>query len=130
MLTLSLIKHEKKQLSPLPYFLYTTLEEKIMNFVSISKESLEIIRYIYYAFSTKVIFSDLDGISRNKTKDMVVNELIGKNYLDTNFLLTKSFNIDKDLILDSSFNKSAIKAVLSSYYHEGYFEMTIEDFLE
>ena len=61
---------------------------------------------------------------------MVVYELISKNYLDTNFLLTKSFNIDKDLILDPSFNKSAIKAVLSRYYHEGYFEMTMEDFLE
>ena len=83
-----------------------------MNFVPISKESLELIRYIHYTLSTKVKSSDLDGISNNKTKDMVINELICKGYLDTNLFLTKSFNINKDLTLDPSFNQSTIKEVL------------------
>ena len=51
---ISLIKRDKKQLSPFPYWCYTNLEEKIIYFVPISKESLEIIQYIYYTFSTKV----------------------------------------------------------------------------
>ena len=75
-----------------------------MNFVPISKESLEIIRYIQYTFSTKVNFSDLDGISTNKTKDLILSELIKNGYLDTDLYLTKSFNINKDLTLDSNFN--------------------------
>ena len=75
-----------------------------MNFVPISKESLEIIRYIQYTFSTKVNSSDLDGISTNKTKDLILSELINKGYLDTDLYLTKSFNINKDLTLDSNFN--------------------------
>ena len=61
---------------------------------------------------------------------MVLDELISKGYLDSNLFLTKSFNIDKDLLLDPSFNKKVIKNVLSKYYHEGYFELTMEDFLE
>ena len=44
---------------------------------------------------------------------MVVNELISKGYLDTNLHLTKSFNIDKDLLLDPSFNQTVIKNILS-----------------
>ena len=42
LLTLSLIKSERKQLSPFPYWCFTNLEEKIINFVPILKESLEI----------------------------------------------------------------------------------------
>ena len=91
MLSLSLIKREIKQLSPFPYWCYTNLEEKIIYFVPISKESLELIRYIHYTLSTKVKSSDLDGISNNKTKDMVINELINKGYLDPNLFLTKFF---------------------------------------
>lgn len=60
----------------------------------------------------------------------MIVELIKIGYLDSNLFLTKFFNIEKDLILDSSFNKSGIKKVLSKYFHEGYFEMTIQDFLE
>ena len=101
-----------------------------MYIVPFSKESLKIIRYIYYTFSTKVKSSDLDDISTGKNSDIVLSELINKGYLDTKLFLTKSFDIDEDLILDPSFNKSTIKIVLSRYYHEGYFEMTTEDFLE
>ena len=61
---------------------------------------------------------------------MVERELILFGYLDSNLFLTKSFNIDKDLLLDPSFNLKVIKKVLSKYYHEGYFELTMEDFLE
>ena len=42
-------------------------------------------------------------------------------YIDKKLFLTKSFNIDQDLDIDPSFNKSAIKKVLSKYYHQGYF---------
>lgn len=55
------------------------------------------------------------------------------NYLDKQLFLTNSFDINYHLILDSSFDssaKSAIKAVLSRYYHEGFFELKMEDFLE
>jgi len=60
----------------------------------------------------------------------VIEELINKGYLDPNLFLTKIFNIEKDLMLDSSFNKSGIKKVISKYFYEGYFEMKIQDFLE
>ena len=134
LLSLSLTKREShnqyKQLSPLPQWLSINLEGKIIEFVPDTIESLEIIRYIYYTFSTKVNSSDLDSISINKTKDIVLSELLNKGYLDTDLFIKKSFKIDKDLILDPSFNKSAIKKVLSKYYHQGYFEMTMEDFLE
>ena len=67
LLSLSLTKRESytqyKQLFPLPQWLSTNLEGKIMNFVPDTKESLEIIRYIYYTFSTKVNSFDLDSIS-------------------------------------------------------------------
>ena len=61
---------------------------------------------------------------------MVVDELLLKGYLDTNLFLTNFFNIDKDLLLSSSFNKTVIKNKLAQYYHEGYFELMMEDFLE
>ena len=61
---------------------------------------------------------------------MVVRELVIIGYLNPNLYLTNLFNIDKDLILDPSFDKTIIKNKLSQYYHEGYFELTIEDFLE
>ena len=61
---------------------------------------------------------------------MVISELINKGYLDPNLFLTNFFDIRKDLILDSIFDKLAIKKILSEYYHEGYFELKIEDFLE
>ena len=61
---------------------------------------------------------------------MVVRELIKLGYLDKNLFLTKSYNIDEDLLLDPSFNKKVIKNVLSKYYHEGYFELTMDDFLK
>ena len=84
MLSLSLIKRERKQLSPFPYWCYTNLEEKIINLVPISKESLEIIHYIYYTFSTKVKSSDLDYVSAGKNSSIVLNELIKSGYLDPN----------------------------------------------
>ena len=61
---------------------------------------------------------------------MVLDELISKGYLDSNLFLTKSFKIDKDLLINPSFDKKIIKNELSKYYHEGYFELTMEDFLE
>ena len=61
---------------------------------------------------------------------MVVRELVIIGYLNPNLYLTNLFNIDKDLLLDPSFDKTVIKNKLSQYYHEGYFELTIEDFLE
>ena len=84
MLSLSLIKRGRKQLSPFPYWCYINLEEKIINFVPISKESLEIIQYIYYTFSTKVKSSDLDYISAGKNSSIVLSELIKSGYLDPN----------------------------------------------
>ena len=83
--------------------------------------------------STKVYLEDIfDGkdISLNITSDMVINELINKGYLDPNLFLTNFFDIRKDLILDSIFDKLAIKKILSKYYHEGYFKMKIVDFIE
>ena len=65
-----------------------------MNFVPDTKESLEIIRYIYYNFSTKVKYSDLDSISIDKTIDIVLSELLNKGYLETDLFLKKSFEID------------------------------------
>ena len=44
---------------------------------------------------------------------MVVDELLLKGYLDTNLFLTNFFNIDKDLLLSSSFNKTVIKNKLA-----------------
>ena len=38
LISLSIIKREKKQLSPLPYWVSINLEEKIMNFIPASKE--------------------------------------------------------------------------------------------
>ena len=134
LLSLSLIKPIRKQLTPLPYWVSFNQEEKIISFIPDSKESLEesleILRYIYYTFSTKVNSSELNNLSPGNTSEMVVRELIMFGYLDSNLFLTKSFNIDKDLRLDPSFNPKVIKQVLSKYYHEGYFELTMEDFLE
>ena len=117
LLSLSLTKRESysqyKQLFPLPEWLSINLEGKIIKFVPDTKESLEVIRYIYYTFSTKVKYSDLDSISINKTKDIVLTELLIKGYLETDLFLKKSFKIDKDLDIDPSFNKLAIKKVLS-----------------
>ena len=84
MLSLSLIKRERKELLPFPYWCYTNLEEKIINFVPISKESLEIIQYIFYTFSTKVKSFDLDYISAGKNSSIVLSELMNKGYLDPN----------------------------------------------
>ena len=130
LLSLSLIKPRRKKLTPLPYWVSINYEEKIITFIPDSKESLEILRYIYYTFSTKVNSSELNNLSPGNTSEMVVRELIMFGYLDSNLFLTKSFNIDKDLLLDPSFNPKVIKNVLSKYYHEGYFELTMEDFLE
>ena len=52
-----------KQLFPLPEWLSINLEGKIIKFVPDTNESLAVIRYIYYTFSTKVNSSDLDSIS-------------------------------------------------------------------
>ena len=130
LLSLSLIQPKKKQLTPLPYWVSTNYEEKIINFIPDSKDSLQILRYIYYTFSTKINSSELNNTSPDKTSEMVVRELVIIGYLNPNLYLTNLFNIDKDLILDPSFDKTIIKNKLSQYYHEGYFELTIEDFLE
>ena len=69
--------------------------------------------------STKVYLEDIfDGkdISLNITSDMVINELINKGYLDPNLFLTNFFDIRKDLILDSIFDKLAIKKIISKYF--------------
>ena len=64
LLSLSLTKRDQyKQLFPLPEWLSINLEGKIIKFVPDTKESLEIIRYIHYTFSTKVNSFDLDSIS-------------------------------------------------------------------
>ena len=91
----------------------TNYEEKIINFIPDLKESLEILRYIYYTFSTKINSSELNNTSPDKTSEMVVRELIIIGYLNPNLYLTNLFNIDKDLILDPSFNKTVIKNKLS-----------------
>jgi len=44
---------------------------------------------------------------------MVVRELVIIGYLNPNLYLTNLFNIDKDLILDPSFDKTVIKNKLS-----------------
>ena len=130
LLSLSLIKPRRKKLTPLPYWVSINYEEKIILIIPDSKESLEILRYIHYTFSTKVNSYELNNLSPGNTSEMVVRELIMFGYLDSNLFLTKSFNIDKDLLLDPSFNPKVIKNVLSKYYHEGYFKLTMEDFLE
>ena len=91
----------------------TNYEEKIINFIPDLKESLEILRYIYYTFSTKINSSELNNTSPDKTSEMVVRELIIIGYLNPNLYLTNLFNIDKDLILDPSFDKTVIKNKLS-----------------
>ena len=91
----------------------TNYEEKIINFIPDLKESLEILRYIYYTFSTKINSSELNNTSPDKTSEMVVRELVIIGYLNPNLYLTNLFNIDKDLILDPSFDKTIIKNKLS-----------------
>ena len=81
--------------------------------IPVSKESLETLQYVFYTFSTKVYTFELDNTSLDKTSEMVVDELLLKGYLDTNLFLTKSFNIDKDLLISSSFNKTVIKNILT-----------------
>ena len=41
LLSLSIIEREQKKLSPLPYWLSSNLDVKTINFIPISKESLE-----------------------------------------------------------------------------------------
>ena len=84
-----------------------------MKFIPVSKESLETLQYVFYTFSTKVNTFELDNTSLDKTSEMVVDELILKGYLDTNLFLTKSFKIDKDLLINPSFNKTVIKNILA-----------------
>ena len=95
LLSLSLTKRESynqyKQLFPLPEWLSINLEGKIIKFVPDTKEQLEIIRYIYYTFSTKVKSSNLDDISAGKNSDIVLSELLSKGYIDTDLFLKKSF---------------------------------------
>jgi len=91
----------------------TNYEEKIINFIPDLKESLEILRYIYYTFSTKINSSELNNTSPDKTSEMVVRELVIIGYLNPNLYLTNLFNIDKDLLLDPSFDKTVIKNKLS-----------------
>ena len=98
LLSLSLIKPQKKQLTPIPYWISVDYETKVISFIPVSKESLENLRYIFYTFSTKVNTYELNNTSPDKTSDMVVSELVKNGYLDTNLYLTKSFNIDKDFI--------------------------------
>ena len=113
LLSLSLIKPKKKQLTPIPYWVSVDYETKVIYFIPVSKESLEIRRYIFYTFSTKVNSSELNNTSPDKTSEMVVRELVIIGYLNPNLYLTNLFNIDKDLILDPSFNKMVIKNILS-----------------
>ena len=47
----------------------------------------------------------MNKLSDNKSSDEIISELIKINYLDINLFLTKSFVIEKDLILDKSFDK-------------------------
>ena len=81
LLSLSLIKPRREQLTPLPYWVSINYEEKIITFIPDSKESLEILRYIHYTFSTKVNSSELNNLSPGKTSEMVVIELIKLGYL-------------------------------------------------
>ena len=113
LLSLSLIKPVRKQLTSLPYWVSVNYEEKIINFIPDSKKAFEILRYFYYTFSTKVNSSEFNHTSPGKTSEMVVKELIIWGYLDINLHLTKYFNISKDLLLDPSFNKTVIKNILS-----------------
>ena len=113
LLSLSLIKPVRKQLTSLPYWVSVNYEEKIINFIPDSKKAFEILRYFYYTFSTKVNSSEFNYTSPGKTSEMVVKELIIWGYLDINLHLTKYFNISKDLLLDPSFNKTVIKNILS-----------------
>ena len=68
MLTLSLIKREGKQLSPFPYWCFTNLEEKIINFVPISKESLEIELSESQKIKEGELRSQFDSIGKKVTK--------------------------------------------------------------
>ena len=113
LLSLSLKKPGKKVLTPLPYWVSVDFGTKAMNFIPVSKESLETLQLVFYTFSTKVDTSKLNYTSINKTSEMVVDELLLKGYLDTNLFLTNFFNIDKDLLLSSSFNKTVIKNKLA-----------------
>ena len=113
LLSLSLIKPKKKILTPIPYWVSVDFGTKAMNFIPVSKESLETLQYVFYTFSTKVNTSKLNYTSINKTSEMVVDELLLKGYLDTNLFLTKSFKIDKDLLINPSFNKTVIKNILA-----------------
>lgn len=42
--------------------------------------------------------------------------------------LTSKFSLEKDLVLDSSFDINGVKNKLINYFVEGYFELKIEDF--
>ena len=84
LLSLSLIKPRKKQLTPIPYWVSVDYETKVISFIPVSKESLENLRYIFYTFSTKVNTYELNNTSPDKTSDMVVSELVKNGYLDTN----------------------------------------------
>ena len=84
LLSLSLIKPKQKKLTPIPYWVSVDYETKVIYFIPVSKESLEILRYIFYTFSTKVNTSELNNTSPDKTSDMVVSELVKNGYLDTN----------------------------------------------
>ena len=73
LLSLSLIKPRREQLTPLPYWVSINYEEKIITFIPDSKESLEILRYIQYTFSTKVNSSELNNLSPGKISDMILD---------------------------------------------------------
>ena len=88
LLSLSLIKPRKNQLTPIPYWVSVDYETKVISFIPVSKESLENLRYIFYTFSTKVNTYELNNTSPDKTSDMVVSELVKNGYLDTNLFLT------------------------------------------
>ena len=104
---------QKKVLTPLPYWVSVDFGRKEMYCIPVSKESLETLQYVFYTFSTKVNTSKLNYTSINKTSEMVVDELLLRGYLDTNLFLTKSFKIDKDLLINPSFNKKVIKNILA-----------------
>ena len=106
-------KAQKKVLTPLPYWVSIDFGTKVINFIPVSKESLETLQYVFYTFSTKVNTSKLNNASINKTSDMVVDELVSKGHLDSNLLRSKSLNIDKGLLINPSFNKIVIKNILT-----------------